>query len=735
MKNKKCEQITRILRFVFILYLLIQGNVLFPEDSTTSYSGYYDYPFSFGVEYQSLFPLTTLIEDYNFNFFDVSGTMELPRILFPGLKPVLSGGVMFTLGKNLDTTSFYADDKYDHTSLYGGLGIEYSYWFSKLMEMGIQLTGGADFSSFPNLHPDEQARGSLFIYADCKVPLTINPIYNLSIDLQPGIRYRRSLSPLHYFDGFLFSIGGSINFRLGQDPDITGLIRSIRFNNVTLPAIFAGMQSYYNQNPAGSVSMTNIEKQALKDVKVSFYQAGFMDSPTPGQLITELKPGETAEIPFFAAFNGEIFNTEGITPLTGTIVVTYSIKGKSGEQTESVLYDLYDKTSLRWDDDKKAGAYITPADSVIKDYVSFIKQSGKEKILGTYNNPIQTAMLFYSGLHSTGCLYQADPILPFVSVQQDTAIIDTISLPRDTLKRITGDCDDLTVLYLSMLETTGIESGFITVPGHIYPVFNTGIPARNFRKVHPERTMTINLKGTVWVPVEVTMIGKGTFLQAWEAGAREWLAWEDRPANRKLHITREVQTTYRPVGLKKIDIDFPFGNSRNIAEGFEKNINALSGIIITDFENIAASTAGKSDYNKLGIIYAYFNKTLQAETAFKKAITADPDYVLAKINLGNLFYQTGRFDDALSHYTLALQDFNNRDNPSSATYLKLLLKLSVVCYELKQYDEARKYFVFARNISPGETELYSYLNSGEESKTRSSELPGYGLVLEYLEDE
>ncbi|MBN2533100.1 MAG: hypothetical protein JXB88_09415 [Spirochaetales bacterium] len=734
MENKKYN-LKKIIIIVCIPLFFFQSFRIFPDEPVSDYNTYYLYPLAFGIEYQNLIPISPYVDDYEFILFDVSGVLEMPLKSIPQLKFLGRGGAVFTIGNNQATGSEFPDNKFDQTSFYCGAGAGYSHRFSRLLEAGLEITGGVDFTIFPYLLPGENSQGAYTFYTDIKMPLTINPIYNLSIDLQPGIRYRVSLGPLHYFDGFLFSIGGTINFRLGEDPDIKGIMQSIHFNRISLSTLFAGMQSYYSRNPAGTISITNVEKYSLHDIKVSFFQAGYMDSPTPAGTIAELKPGQTVEIPLFVSFNAEIFNTEGITPLTGEVAVTYLSKGKPGRQIESIVYDLYDKTALTWDDDRKIGAYITPSDSVLKNFTSFILQAGKENLLISYNNPLQSAMLIYSALTEIGCLYKADPVLPFSSAQKNTGMIDTINLPRDTLRRITGDCDDLTVLYLSALETIGIESGFITIPGHIYPVVNTGIPARHYRKVHPERSMTIIVNGTVWVPVEVTMIGRGSFLKAWEAGAQEWLSREENPENRKFYITRDIQTLYRPVGLKKTDMDFSSGNSGNIAGKFKENLLLLSDIIIRDFVLTAEENKQKSDYNKLGIIYANFDKTGKAEEAFRTAIEIDPEYSLAIINLGNLFFQTGRYDDTLSQYFLALNSYNEKDRLASPTYLKLLLKISVVYYQLEQYNKAREYYVTAQKISPDETAQYAYLKNMEQGETRSTELPGYYLVLQYMEEE
>jgi hypothetical protein len=183
------------------------------------------------------------------------------------------------------------------------------------------------------------------------------------------------------------------------------------------------------------------------------------------------------------------------------VIVTYSSQGRPAEQRQSVSYDLHDKTALTWDDDRKVAAFITPADSALRNYTSFIRQACKEEVVPGFSKQLQEAMQIYKALEVLGCLYQSDPKSPFTEVQDNPMVVDSISLPRDTLKRITGDCDDLTVLYSSLAETVGIESGFITVQGHIFAAVNTGVSAREYEQVHHERDMTINVDGEMWIPV------------------------------------------------------------------------------------------------------------------------------------------------------------------------------------------------------------------------------------------
>lgn len=266
----------------------------------------------------------------------------------------------------------------------------------------------------------------------------------------------------------------------------------------------------------------------LSGVLHSFAQSAEVDYNTYYQFplslgieYQSLKPfgGESREIDITASYNQEIFTTEGITPLTGEIIADYISRNKAANQRFSVSYDLHDKTALSWDDDRKVAAFITPADSALRNYSSYIRQTSKNEVISGLSEALQTGMQVYSALTEIGVLYQVDPTSPFTAAQSNPLIVDSISLPRDTLKRATGDCDDLTVLYTSILETVGIETAFITVPGHIYAAFNTRVPSRSYKSVHPDRNMTLNINGELWIPVEITMIGNDDFLSAWRKGA------------------------------------------------------------------------------------------------------------------------------------------------------------------------------------------------------------------------
>ncbi len=66
-------------------------------------------------------------------------------------------------------------------------------------------------------------------------------------------------------------------------------------------------------------------------MEVSFYQKGYMDSPTPAAEDSRAEArGRAGEVELSALFNDQVFTVEGVTPLTGEVIVTYKMQGGAG---------------------------------------------------------------------------------------------------------------------------------------------------------------------------------------------------------------------------------------------------------------------------------------------------------------------------------------------------------------------------------------------------------------------
>jgi len=721
---------------ISLLIILSLSEVFSQSVSDINFNDKYKFPFSIGVAYQTYFPIAkdnfTSGGTYQFNDFSVTARMPIPKL--PVLQP------MAQLGLILVSASETIDEKRNHTQFYGNIGAFYTHKFSKQLEVGADLGVGLSYAYFPHLDPSGDPRSAFLFNAQAGVSLGLNLSYNFVMNLNPQLKFSRSFADYSYsgdlntlLNGFSLSIGIVASYRFGEDPDSPKAeIKSIKFDNVEINPLFASMQSFYVNNPIGKVSISNSEKYALNDVSVTFMQSGYMDNPTVSAEIPELLPGETKEVSLYATFNDQVFLTEGVKPLTGEVAVKYDSRGREANQNISVSYDLHDKEAMVWDDDKKVGAFITPKDSALRNYTSYLRQTTRDIVNPGLSETLQIAMQVFYGLTELGCLYQRDPTSPFDAAQENAQIVDAISLPRNTLKRATGDCDDLTVLFCSLLETAGIETAFITVPGHIYAAFNTKVASKDFKQIHPSKEMSLNIDGDLWIPVEITMIGQDSFSKAWRLGIEEFAMYENEPERRALINTRVAQEVYRPVGLTETDLGLQYGDKTQIVNDFYNEVENLVSLIIEDYSNEANEKGNKGSYNKLGLICAKLGNYNKAESAFNTALSLDRNYLPPKINLGNVFYMKEEYQNALKILHSAESDYVKRGRTASSSYAKVLLNISRSYYELENYDRAAMYSEKMAEVDPEMGSRYSYLSSSEG--TRSADVSA-SLDIFFIEEE
>jgi tetratricopeptide (TPR) repeat protein len=701
------------------LLSLVITRPLTAEEPKVDLNSYYRFPFSIGATYQALSPLG----DYRtgFDLYDLSAVLRYPLPMFPTVQPCLQAGLLEFAPRSTDT-------KWEHKDLYALVGASYANRINPTFEVGADLLLGMSLSLYPSLLPESGTVGNLNFLARAGASIALVPSYHFAIELSPSLTWLSSFSPLSDFDGLVLGVGLSAHLRLGDDPDAPKpALRSLRILQGARVSVFPAMQSWYTRNPFAGLSVENTEAFPIQDIEITFYQKGYMDSPTPCASIPVLKPGESCDVGIMASFNAEVFHNEGITPLSGEIVMTYKGQGRSGEQRATISYDLQDKSGIVWDDDRKAAAFITPADGALRNYASYIRQINKDRIQPGYSETVQFACQLFNALGEIGILYQADPLQPFASVKGARMTVDSVSLPRDTLTRGTGDCDDLSVLYASLLESAGVQTALITVPGHIYVAFGTKTAGKAYGDLTPDRAMTINLDDELWIPVEITMIGRSTFIEAWRKAVEEWRACESDPALRGFFPTGKAQEIYRPIGLKETDLGLQYGSKQAVVESSARDIGRLVDAVIDAATAAAKASGSKQDRNKLGIRLARFGRYERAITAFKDAAALDPAYMSPRINLGNVYLMSKSYDKALAEFQKLEKTITEAGSPA------VLWINMAECYSaMGNTSKSSEYLALAARADPALAGRYASRSQAEAAAGRAAEAdaPGISPIFE-----
>jgi len=727
------RQSTAALRLVLFFTVLLAAGTLSAQENLDSY---YAFPLSFGANYSPQSPIVGV--DISSRVQEITGNVRLP---IPGLyflQPFVSGGVRSVdveqpdvptvIGGILDDGVSLPDyeprDVWDHTQFFGAIGLGVSHRVSKEFELGLDASVGFGESVYNRRLVTAQGTWSpvaalgLVFGLDGKIAL--NPSFNFSVDVRPSIRYDLGIGPLKDFNGLYFGVGFAASYRAGRDPDAPlPDIRAIDFGDLTMPPVFAAMQSVYVTEPIAQVEITNTESADLEDVHVLFNQQQFMDSPTASADVAVIAPGETVTVPIHASFNSQVFRTNGITPANGEVIAQYTYLNRPLEQRLSVSFDLHDRNALTWDDNRKVAAFITYSDSAIRNYSSFIRSAARNENTDYFPDALEFGMQAFHALASLGILYQPDPSAPFTTVQEDTFIVDSVNLPRETLRSITGDCDDLTVLYDTMLETVGIPTGFVTTPGHIYSAIDMEVEPDDYSLVHPDPAMTIEHDGTLWILVEITLVGQSNFIDAWHTGMAEWRSTPEE--QRTFDTTAESQSIFRPVGLIESDLGLQYGDPEDFIVPYRQDLERLSSGIISPLLDRAQSRNQPRAWNHLGVVAGRLGQFAVAEDAFNRSANLDPQYVNPLANQGSLEFMQGNYDEAITAYDrarLLLESLPDQTSPQIAA--SIYLNLSRALYAENRFAEAEEYVKRVQQLDSGQAAGFGYISAREAGGARAS---------------
>ncbi len=599
------------------------------------------------------------------------------------------------------------------------LGASYVLPLGNLLSLKGTLGAGGFFGALSDGSglPADSATSSAGPCASADVSFSFLGVRNL--DLTLGLRYRNLF-------GLWSGLEGGISASIKLEPRRSALaaatrvlplgsdglvVDTIQFGNV-FPVFF----KYYNDYSFGSAMLTNNEKDAVTDVSVSLFMRQYMDAPKICAVIPRLERGEKSEVGFLALFTDKMLEiTEG-TMVSADIGVTYSLKGQQVQKSGSEAVRILDRNAMTWLDDRCAAAYITAKDPSILSFAKNVAGSIKSVMNLSVNKNLQTALALHEALDLYGMNYVVDPKSSYSSGSANKEAVDFLQFPRQTLEYRAGDCDDLTILYTALLESVGIETALLTVPGHIYAAFYLDVSADDARKVFSRPDDLIIRDGKVWLPVEITD-RKGGFLAAWQTGAKEWREADARK-QAGLFPVHEAWTVFEPVGLPGVPPAFSFPEPDAVLTRYqsettrfiERELVPLTAKIQAE---ISRTNGAPKAINSLGVLYARFGLYDKAEVEFKKNIVK-LEYVPSLLNLGNIQSLKNKRDAASGYFERAY-----RAEPRNALAVLYLAKIN---HEAENYGLVKKLYAELALLDSALAAQYAWLDLKGAEAARASDV-------------
>ena len=292
---------------------------------------------------------------------------------------------------------------------------------------------------------------------------------------------------------------------------------SLSVDSVELSVLFPALMNVYATNPAGFINVRNTGKSPVKNLKVSAYVRKYMDFASEGDTVATLKGGASAPVEIRTVLNQKVLSLTENTVLQMQLTLSWEEDGRKKSTTMTRPVTVYKKSAMSWRDTGMLSCFVLPNDPSVSSFAFAAMDNAGENLLSTQ---VTKAMRIANALGSLPLNYVADPATPLEQVIGNEFAVDTVRFPGETLSLKGGDCDDMTTLFCSLLESTGVPSAFVTVPGHIFAAFDTGLKYNSiWKKLGPDYAV-LKHGGHVWIPVEVTVLNKG-FSEAWKTASKE----------------------------------------------------------------------------------------------------------------------------------------------------------------------------------------------------------------------
>jgi tetratricopeptide (TPR) repeat protein len=683
-KRRPTAQLTRIL---FALLILIGGGALIAEDS----------PY-FSVAPVAGIPLASSAALYSFGL----GASVLGHFPFGAAGLEASAGLDYQ-------NAFLQAGAGNLTVLKASGGIGWTFLRQEAFSLGVWARTGAFLALYGGSDPLLDPFVSAGLRADFRIA------NGVSIALEPGYDQLLAMSS-GSLASFYSGISAAVRVFIEPAKALVGTRRpKLKIDPPVFGAIFPVAYKYYDTNPLGSVKIENDETAAITDVQVRFFVPKYMQGPTTVATIKEMKRGEVVEIPLKALFSNDVLKITEADSVQSQITVTYTA-GKDNLQTDQTAsLRMYNRNTITWGDDRRAAAFVTANDPTVKKLSSNAVAAIGDAVATPFTDAMRSAIVLFTALQLYGIQYKVDPNSSYIEKSTSKDAPDYLQFPYQTLDYRTGDCDDMAILFSAMLESVGVEAAFITVPGHIYAAFNLGQNLDAAKKIYSTvDDLIVRGDGSVWIPVETTMLDKG-FMAAWAAGAK---SWREASANKSeaLIPIREAWTVYASTW---------FGSSeqQDVVERFPKPDVAAKRYtvierqlaerelapLVKDLQDRIKTRSSALLINKLGTTYARFGIYDKAETQFKLA--AASNYAPALQNLGNLYYLKSDYRNAAAQYEKA-----KALNPDSAL---IVISLARARYEMEEWAKAKQLFADAKVLDPSFAESFAYLGGGTTESARA----------------
>lgn len=564
----------------------------------------------------NLFNFLTFGPELSFHLFNTDYSNELSSIF----------------GAGLSTGFFYAPFSRIMLSINGSFGMYFgNYEFGK---------SGAD-SSIAGTEKKSFLMNNIFYRGFADLSFRINP--NFTIGLEAG------------YTDFIFDKDKSLlsGLQAGITSKIT--IETKKFNNkieldlLQEENIYPLFASSYKTTPFAYVYLTNRNNAEIRNLRISFKADKYTSSTFLCKEVKNLQKNKTIEIPLMADFSTELFQFSENGQFPGQVIIEYSLLGKKYTETKEVIIFSYNRNTFNWNNPDGIVTLISPNDGAALELSKTIIGIIRDNTHFGINQNLEYSIALFESLNTMGIIYEQDLQTPYEEYHYLDEI-DYIQFPYQTMTYKAGDCDDLAILFASMLSSVGINTTLLFTKDDVICGIDLKISNSAASKQFSSLDRLINIDDVLYLPVSMKKLGKGYF-EAWNTALYEINESEDLAVT----IVSDAWENYTPIGLSEKAV-FNLPDEKDLKKRISVSYNNYQKNELVPVGNtllkVYKNNPSETNSNAVGMIYLRLGNYDKAVTWFEKA--AANNNVAAMANIGQIYLNQNEFSKAKKYFERVL---------------------------------------------------------------------------------
>ncbi len=495
----------------------------------------------------------------------------------------------------------------------------------------------------------------------------------------------------------------------------------IKIRDGEFQRIFPAQSPRYEKVGLGRVRLENTRDEPV-EVDLELKIEDLFEQPATTRV--KLAAGESRWVKVRAPFSDAVLTNQGRREVQAVVEASYSYEQVERSTRRSFPLQLLDANALVWDEPARLAAFINGRDPAVQKlaaglYRSFAEQRPDQASRAHPLRNYLLAMYTFAALRELGVQYKPDPERPFASLE--AGALDTVQFPSQTLARKTGDCDDLTVLFASVLENLNVATAVLAVEGHVFLMFDSGVRVENRAAFPVDRRKTVDRDGWLWVPLETTVLGRAErFEQAWTRGAENFHG-KYRPTGEQVLLVRQAWQQHPPAtrpavatgpaapalaGLQRA--------GQKVLADYGRQVQALAGAEADDGGDPRALIERAAVLVKSGLFE-------DAAAAYRRALEGEDSFA-ARYGLGSALAGRGQMLRALVEFQQALE-------LAAGPAEKFRARLAIAqCYKVNgNLNKAQQHLKHALALNPSARHdrryraLVRFLESESETKAAAGD--------------